>query len=179
MGSDSRSTDRPNVFLSATLEAGARSIPVRVRNFSRAGAMVEAANLPAAGARVWLKRGNLSAPGSIAWATAGRAGIRFDVSVDLQPWVQRRGHAGQQQADHAVAAICTGAATTYVGEALPPPSLPLLSEALDQICERLATAPGAPAEFTEELLKLDAVAESLRRLAKGVRQETGPRPPLG
>jgi hypothetical protein len=46
-------------------------------------------------------------------------------------------------------------------------SLPVISAALDQVCERLAKVPGAAVELGEELLKLDTIAQSLRRLATG------------
>jgi hypothetical protein len=166
MASNSRSDERSNVFLSASLDTGVQSIAVRVRNLSTGGAMLDGADLPPPGSRVRLKRGKLSAAGSISWAKNTRAGVKFDANFDVQPWVQRAEHPGQQQVDQTIAAVRAGADVSYVRAEVPnAPSLPLISEALDQICERLASKPGAAVEFGEELVKLDAIAQSLRQLA--------------
>jgi hypothetical protein len=45
------------------------------------------------------------------------------------------------------------------------PSLALLSEELQKICERLSNSTVVTAEFGEELVKLDTLAQRLRQLA--------------
>jgi hypothetical protein len=130
--------------------------------------MLEGADLPPPGSRVRLQRGKLSAAGSISWANKTRAGVKFDASVDVHPWVQRKEHAAQQQVDQTIAALRAGVKVTGIrAEASSPLSLAVISEALDQICERLANTTGVTAELGEELLKLDALAQSLRRLVTG------------
>jgi hypothetical protein len=84
-------------------------------------------------------------------------------------WVQRPGHSGQQRVDGIVSAIRN---SNPVPRELQQPveadeSLAAISRELDQICERLARAPSMSIELGEELLRLDALGESLRKLAAG------------
>jgi hypothetical protein len=64
---NNRSELRSNLFLSAELVVGPAALPVRVRNLSPHGALVDGGSLPPAGASVRLVRGDLSAEGEIAW----------------------------------------------------------------------------------------------------------------
>lgn len=69
---DLRGTARSNMFLAAVLEGPGFSGPVKVRNMSSAGALVEAACLPDTGASVHLLRGSLSVSALVAWSAPGR-----------------------------------------------------------------------------------------------------------
>jgi hypothetical protein len=164
---ENRSEGRANVFLTATLHAAGRPAAVRIRNISARGALIDGASLPPVGARVKLVRGTLFTLGHLAWAGTGQAGVNFDREIDVASWVQRAGHSGQQRVDRVVAALRRGALPPEVEDAGDGESLPEISAALDQLCERLAKAPEAAAQFGEELLKLDTIAQSLRRLATG------------
>ena len=160
---------RPNVFLSATLNADGETISVRIRNLSELGALVDGSHLPPAGSRIKLMRGRLAAIGDLAWVGSGQAGLNFDTKIDLDAWVQKLGHSGQQRVDGLIASLRSG------GTALPelheddsaPDSLPAISAALDQVCEKLALSPAVSIDAAEDLLKLDTIAQSLRRLATG------------
>lgn len=149
------------------LDAAGNAVPVRIRNISARGALVDGPALPAVGSRVRLVRGRLLAIGQLAWAGAGQAGVNFDREIDVASWVQRTGHSGQQRVDGVIAALRRGTSPLELEEEGDRESLPEISAALDQLCERLAKAPGAAAQFGEELLKLDTIAQSLRRLATG------------
>lgn len=102
---DNRSVGRSNVFLSASLRVGGRSIAVRIRNLSALGAQVEAPGLPSVGTKVGLSRGSLNALGHVAWQKGEQAGVNFDTPIDVSIWVRRVGHAGQQRVDAAISAI--------------------------------------------------------------------------
>jgi hypothetical protein len=164
---DQRSAGRSNVFLSAVLHGGAGPAPVRIRNISPTGALIEAASLPPAGTAIQLVRGDLCASGEIAWTSAGHAGIRFVDAVDVEGWVKRVGHSGQQRVDGVVAALRRS-------ESVPPElqkggsldSLRSISTALDELCGTLAAA-DVPLELGEQLIKLDSIAQALRRVATG------------
>lgn len=164
--SDSRTEGRSNVFLSAMLHTGERSIPVRVRNISRRGALIDGHALPSIGTTVRLSRGRLSASGELVWEVTGQAGVTFGHEIDVEEWVQRIVHAGQQRVDGVVAALRRSAP---IPEALRDTSsagsLPVISAALDEVCERLAAMPDLPLHLGEELLRLDAIAHSLRLVA--------------
>ncbi|HEV8406290.1 MAG TPA: PilZ domain-containing protein [Sphingomicrobium sp.] len=167
--SDNRSEGRSNVFLTAALETGAGSAPVRIRNLSSVGALVDGTALPPVGAKVSLLRGHLRASGEIVWQEKTNCGIRFDHAINVMDWVQRPGHSGQQRVDGIVSAIRN---SNPVPRELQQPveadeSLAAISRELDQICERLARAPSMSIELGEELLRLDALGESLRKLAAG------------
>jgi len=160
---DHRSQNRSNVFLSASLLVDGASLPVRVRNMSRRGALLDGSSLPQAGAKVRLVRGELSAEGNIAWRRESQAGIRFAGEIDVASWVKRVGHTGQQRVDNAIAALRRH-------EAVPDfesqkPSLERISLELQVICDRLAGSPTMTAEFGEELVQLDTLTQSLRQLA--------------
>ena len=166
MGEDSRTEDRSNVFLVGTLHDRSGSSAVRIRNVSAMGALVDGAKLPAVGTRVRLVRGSLSAAGKVAWQQDEMAGLNFDRQIDVDAWVQRVAHRGQQRVDQAVAKLRQA---DPLGEELDPaiaPSLVAISAELDGICERLANGSKMSIELAEELLRLDALAQSVRRLAK-------------
>jgi len=161
-----RSEVRSNVFLSAVLETGSQNVSIRIRNISSRGALIDGPNLPAAGAKLLLVRGSLSARGHVAWREEGQAGISFDEAVNTSLWVARAGHAGQRRVDEVVAAIRRS-------DPLPPNSQPKqvqslteLSVTLDEICQRLATIGEISGPLGEELIRLDVLADSLRRLSK-------------
>ena len=161
---DPREHVRSNVFLSAVLAQGAQSKPVRVRNISAMGALLDGTALPGAGTAVRLRRGNLCITGQVAWLDKSLCGVRFDQPIDVEPWVRRVEHLGQRRVDHVVAAWRTGGA-------IPSETEPAISNIgrLDEISAELtrlsiefADFPGLTVELAERLLKLDAVAQRLR-----------------
>jgi hypothetical protein len=167
MAEENRSKGRSNVFLTATLDCGGRTMPVRIRNLSARGALVDGNALPPAGTRVRLLRGRLAALGEIAWETNVQGGLKFDADVDVASWVRRLGHSGQERVDGVIAALRSGEPRNLKKASAPKESLPVISAALDQICERLGAHPGMSIELGEDLMKLDAIAQSLRRIATG------------
>jgi hypothetical protein len=162
---DSRSQARSNVFLSASLVVSGASLPVRVRNLSANGALLEGASLPPPGAVVRLIRGDLTADGEIAWAAAGQAGVRFAAKIDVPAWVKRVGHPGQQRVDSAIAALRRHEPPVAKAQPASVPSLAWVSAELDAICERLAGSPCMTVELGEELVRLDSIARTLQQLA--------------
>ncbi|MFL6758705.1 hypothetical protein [Sphingomonas sp.] len=97
-GTDSRS----NIFVVATIASAEAFGPVRVRNMSPYGALIEAAVLPAAGSPVRVSRGHLTASGIVAWHSGNRAGVRFDSAISLADWLPRGVRTQQQQIDELV-----------------------------------------------------------------------------
>jgi hypothetical protein len=166
---------RSNVFLSATLNSGNRHAPVRIRNMSRAGALVDGPELPSPGTRFRLSRGHLSVLGTVAWSEQRQAGLNFESDVDVRKWTERVGHAAQQRVDAMIAAVRGGVSHTSDNQELDNgDTLPVLSAALDQVCRRLAELPAISLEVGEEMIKLDLIAQSLRRHARAAKWQ-GPR----
>jgi len=162
---NNRAQDRSNVLLAGVLVVGGATLPVRVRNLSTRGALLDGAPLPAAGERVRLLRGDLSADGEMVWHAEGQAGLRFLGEIDVERWVRRVGHPGQQRVDNAVAALRTDKLVPLGGRAAQQPSLVQISAELEAICERLADSPGMTTHVAEELLRLDALARQLHQLS--------------
>jgi len=165
---DPRSDPRANVFLLAVLSMGSASYPVRVRNLSSNGALLEADSLPVEGEKARLLRGSLLSTGEIAWRGDGLCGIRFDRPIDVREWVRRAGPARQQHIDAAVAEFRGG--SPGIGRPVPPsrdrgsPDRDAMASELLRICGRLTTLPGMSTELAEELLRLDAIAQALKKL---------------
>ena len=72
-----RKTRRSHVLMSASLELSGTSLPVKLRNLSADGALVEADTLPVEGASIVFRKGELSVQGRVAWAKTRHAGISF------------------------------------------------------------------------------------------------------
>ena len=168
--SNARERERSNVFLSATLYTDTRSFPVRIRNLSAGGALLDGPNLPGEGSRVNLRRAHLAVDGEIAWQAHELRGVHFSTEIDVEEWVKRKGHAGQQRVDQVVAAIRTGKRQSALMGEMPNAgtsagTIESISAALEQICERLSNSPSLTDEIAEELVRLDSIIHSLRQLA--------------
>ncbi len=163
-GIEHRTQSRSNVFLSASLIVGAVPLPVRVRNMSRHGALLDGGSLPAPGARIRLIRGGLSVDGEVAWQHDCQAGISFSGEIDVGAWVKKVGHSGQQRVDEAIAALRRNQSLP-ANQAPQAPSLGRIGEELQAICDRLASSSSITVEFGEELVKLDTLAQTLQQLS--------------
>lgn len=165
---DNRSEGRSNVFLSARLETAAGVIAVRIRNIASRGVLIEASSLPPVGTHARLVRGQLAATGELAWYGVGQGGINFDEPIDVDAWVRKVGHVGQERVDQVVAAIRdTREVPKDWQSAEGLTTLRQISAALDGVCERLSFTPGMSIELGEKLVMLDTIAQALRRMATG------------
>jgi hypothetical protein len=165
--SDKRSQNRSNVFLTASLVSGAEQHPVRVRNLSARGALLDGRSLPPAGARIRLIRAGLSADGEVAWQAHGHAGIRFTGEINVDSWVRGIGHAGQLRVDKTVASLRRQPGQPLAEKSSNRLSLGQISRELDAVCERLAASPELSVEVGEELLKIDVLSRALQQIADG------------
>lgn len=106
---DARANPRSNMFLGALLRGDGFSAPVKVRNMSANGALVEAAAVPGRGAEVQLIRGSLIVPAIVIWSAAGRCGLRFQSLACVRDWLAPVSNSAQQQVDNAVRLLKAGA----------------------------------------------------------------------
>ena len=164
---DPRLDERSNVFLSASMDGPSGAHPGRIRNISALGAMLDGRGLPDEGSRVTLRRGHLTTDAEVAWQSGEFRGIRFDTPVEPDEWIKRVGHSGQQRVDKAVAALRVGmvAAVTSLSDAGESRSVADLSDELVGICERMASSPSLSVELGEDVMKVEAIALSLRKLS--------------
>lgn len=68
--------------MSASLELSGTSVPVKLRNLSADGALVEGDNLPVEGASLLFRKGELGMAGTVAWVKGRQAGISFATKLD-------------------------------------------------------------------------------------------------
>ena len=165
------------MFLVATLYHGRASNPVRVRNLSASGALVEGASLPPVGTGIILRRGALEPPGSMIWSEGKRAGLAFDVQLDVAAWLPAKEAKGQTQVDqfafafkHAAAAAPSEAAAQAkvlsAGAALA--ELSTLRIQIREIGVRLALDGALPAHHSDVRL-LDATERRLGQIVTTLR----------
>ena len=107
---------RKNVMLAATISAGAVSAPVRIRNLSEVGAMIDGPALPGTGAKLTLRRLALSIAATVVWNRGGRCGLALGCPIVVDDWIAGAPSApsmasvGQARVDQLQSAIRSGAA---------------------------------------------------------------------
>ena len=176
---DPRENSRANVFLMAVLAHGKTAVPVRIRNISPTGALLDAKHsLPPAGSQVALRRGDLSVTAEIVWQDQYCCGARFDRRIDPEQWVKRLGHAGQRRVDSVIAKLRAGVDLPLQSER---PNelaevLRELSVELTEISEDIADLPDLTDELCAALVRLDAVGQRLRQCAANDGQISERRP---
>ena len=129
--SDGRRQTRTHLFVAASLLCERTTFPVRLRNMSNTGALIECTvEGPSAGQRVLLRRGTLEVAGTVAWSEGKRAGLAFDTIVEVGQWMARVGSAGQSRIDEIVADIRSGP-TPSAETASPRPQSDLVGQLKD------------------------------------------------
>ena len=161
------------MFVLATMAATTAAGPVRIRNMSPAGGMIEGECLPCVGELVSLRRGALSVSGTVVWRQEGRAGLRFDRAIDVTGWLPA-GSTGQQAVDRAFQELKANSAApaSYPVQAQQIPSSPVdatellrTAAALDALADALAEDPAVVASHGSKLQTFDIAAQLLRRYA--------------
>lgn len=163
---------RTNLFVMASISATTASGPVKIRNLSPRGALIESSGLPALGESYELKRGSLLAAGEIVWREGNKAGLRFDRSIAVADWLPS-GNCAQQAVDTLVQqakAVSTGHALAANGPAAERDSvdtdqLRRLARALEGLADDLADDAAVVTRHAQKLQALDVAVQMLRKLA--------------
>ena len=167
------------MFVIATLYGAAGLTPVRIRNLSSSGALIEGSALPNAGSRVRLSRGSVHAPGEVVWSADGRAGLRFGCSVCVPDWLPGTpAPNGQQRVDELVFSAKSNGRVDYeaplslvgVPSADVALELAVLASSLSRLCDQLADDKHVAERFPENLQIIEATAQRLDRLANAAVQ---------
>jgi hypothetical protein len=167
LGNELRSSPRSNVFLTAALAAEGASYPVRIRNLSINGALLEGHDFPEEGKKAQLRRGSLCVQGEIAWQNGKYCGLRFDHTILVQEWVKRAGSEAQLRIDATIAQLRNGAESDWLERSFDRAnSLKSIADELLQICERVALLPNMSVELAEDLLRIEALARSLEQTSR-------------
>ena len=156
--------------MAALYSAGRSVTPVRVRNISTTGALIEAAVLPPPGTHVRLGRASLSASGTLVWVENAKAGMRFDEPVAVADWLPqgRRGF-GQQFVDELFHQKRLGTVRKAVpggadGGSLADELLELRTQ-LERAAEELALDGAVASRHLTTLQAIDLVGQALARVA--------------
>lgn len=99
---------RSSMFLVAVMRSGTEQAPVKVRNMSPNGAMVDTPFAPSRGTSVDLMRGPFIARGTVMWSSGNRVGLRFSSEVSVKEWLAPPTAVHQQRVDDIVALVKAG-----------------------------------------------------------------------
>jgi hypothetical protein len=161
------------MFLAAALAGPGYSVPVKIRNMSATGALVEAGSVPERGAAVQLVRGRLRASAEVAWCVAGKCGLRFSGLVNVKEWLAPAANQEQHRIDEAVrllkaGAVPLGAASQSretVSSAELASDLDSVRRLLDAHCDCIAGDAAYVAQFGEQLQNLDIALQVVAAVA--------------
>jgi hypothetical protein len=73
-----RRSRRSPVLLAATVEIAGQPVPVKLRNLSEEGALIEGEQLPLEGSSTYFERNELKLKSRIVWVHGRYAGVAFD-----------------------------------------------------------------------------------------------------
>jgi hypothetical protein len=161
---DRRVSKRASLYLAATVYHDGHPSPVKIRNISSAGALLESRSDLPSGALIQLVRGNLIVTGLVAWSSDGRYGLKFSGGIDVQQWRANPANAEQQRIDEVVRLVKAGAVPLAIHTtATDLPSdieglsddLQRASDLLETLSDRLAKDGIVVAQYPCELQNLD------------------------
>jgi hypothetical protein len=172
-GDEKRLDPRSNIFVIAALYHGGGSVPVRIRNMSPHGALVEGPALPPNGSPMRLSRGSLTVECEIMWADAGRAGLHFSAPTAVGEWLPGGKHgAAQVLADEMAQQARLGALPALRPAPPADPERPSVAQEvlrleseLRRAVEALAADSQVAARHAVPLQEIDEVAQALAKLA--------------
>ena len=161
---------RSNLFVIAALHwRPGVPAPVRIRNLSPRGALIEGPGLPAAGTSVRLSRGGLCADGQLMWRDDVHAGVCFADAVRVADWLPREmRNAAQQRVDETLyevraAPSASPGVATLVQAA---PDYAAISRSLLEAGEELVADPAIAGRHAGALQAIAIAVHALARLAE-------------
>jgi hypothetical protein len=179
---------RTNLLLAAAIESNTLKAPVRIRNMSETGAMIDGAAFPPIGTGLTLRRIDMSVGATVIWHAAGRCGIRFEGQVSVPDWVAGVSRAdagampGQVRVDAIQAALRTGGQPPIVTPRPLPPGpksdiaderladeLAYVRRLLEGVGDELADDPVVLQRYMRSLQNLDIAGQIIEQLAAVLR----------
>lgn len=97
--SNLRDVQRTKLFVAATIVIDGQVDPVRVRDMSSGGALIEGPVLPPAGTAFELVRAHLRVSARSMWVRGNQCGVSFEETVDVAEWMTRNSPTQQQRID--------------------------------------------------------------------------------
>ena len=187
--SDAREAPRSNMFLAAMLHWRAERSPVKVRNMSHHGAMIEGGLIPPCGSEVSLVRGSLVLTARVIWIAPNRCGLQSRSTIDVGEWMNPPGNCAQQRVDEIVHIAKAGAVPIPVsrfapGRLLDHPrptlstqiigDLSVVAHLIDDLGEDLVSEPSTLAMHATKLQNLDLATQMLAALCEELSAAGGP-----
>ena len=181
---------RKNLLLAAEIVAGSLKTPVRIRNLSESGALLDGAVFPDVGVALTLRRLELEIGATVVWRTGSRCGVKFEGKASVPDWVAGkrvehvdRGH--QLAVDRIQAAIRSGAPVdaskdpAEVAPAVPPKRLDhriadeiaYVRRLLGVVGDELTNDPIALQRHAAALQSFDLACQTLDHLAAVMKAE--------
>ena len=164
---------RTNMFVVGTLYTPSGSAPVKIRNLSPGGALVEGGVIPPRTTKISLSRGSLTITGEVVWCDQSRAGLRFDSRASVSDWLPcSNAVRSQQRVDELVQHI-KGNLQRLPASPDPPPGqvtandLASLRKKLDALAEDLAEDAEVVGRHAAKLQILDTASQVLGKLCEG------------
>ena len=168
-----REDTRTNLFVTATIATDDGRTNVRVRNISASGALVEGRDLPGVGEPFCLRRGSLSAQGTVVRRVDRYAGVTFEETIEPAAWLPSSDQ-GQERVDRIVHEVRdlfpdaqpSAAFLSSQQSAGPNPGeLRDLADMLDRLADALASDAEVVEQYLSKLHVLDMASQKLRALA--------------
>jgi hypothetical protein len=172
---------RTNLLLSATIETATLKAPVRIRNLSEGGALLEGAAFPDVGGVLTLRRLEIAIDAAVVWRSASRCGIQFKGKAAVADWVSgtqsRSSHdIDQARVDSIQAAVRAGRPVpTTEGTAAPvvnadldrriAEELSYVKRLLEIVGDELTDAPIVVQRYSRSLQSFDLACQILGHLS--------------
>jgi hypothetical protein len=167
---EQRDEPRASLYLAASLYSDGQSVPVKIRNLSTMGALIELSTPIAGTGVVQLVRGPLIVFAVIIWAEGNQCGLKFSGAIDVQHWRSAPANGEQQRVDDIVRLVKSGAILPAASPAQIPETkedrplsadLKLAAELLFKLGERLAGDEAVIASHGAELQNLDIALQMI------------------
>lgn len=159
------------MFVMATINAGVHGAPVKVRNLSSTGGLVEGARIPDPATKIVLRRGELTVSGTVVWKEMDRAGLKFDAPIYVPHWLPG---GDAMMKNHLVDAAFHGSktrpdsaspATELTSGSVDKEMIMQAEGLLEELANALADDEDIVKRFGAQLQSLDLAIQLLRRLA--------------
>jgi hypothetical protein len=162
------------MYLTAAIYVESAAIPVKIRNMSSSGALVEGNVVPPTGSAARLVRGALAENALVAWSAQGRCGLKFPRQIEVERWLAPPANGEQQRVDELVGIVRAGAVpfphsklgppgagTGYDAAAKLAEDICRISALLDSLADDLASDASLVARHGDRLQNLDIAVQML------------------
>ncbi|MBT2132770.1 hypothetical protein KK137_00355 [Croceibacterium sp. LX-88] len=161
------------MFVLATMATTSASGPIKIRNMSAGGALIEGESLPNIGEHLKLVRSGLSVSGKVVWRQPRKAGMCFDREVQVSDWLPAGSGTTQQDVDRIVHEVKEGRVDTKPEPRTDLEPTPItgtdlmnVAVAIEALADALAEDGSVVAKYATQLQILDIASQVMRKMAE-------------